>query len=180
MATRVKQGVSVPCRCPPACRVLRARAAWYCPPSPSPSGLGCLSPLWPCGRPLLPESPRRLDRLLAPPAPVSLTRSRAQAWRRWRRQRRWDACAGSPRCLRLTPYPAVGLAAVPSPDRASSPRLRWWLRAPRLLGWWGGFRPLPTLVLRPLLLLLPRWATWRFRPPRATLPLRGCQHPVAA
>ena len=67
------RGVSVLCRCPPACRALGARADRPSPPYLSPSAPGCSPPLWPRGRPLLRGSPRRLDRPPAPLAPVSRT-----------------------------------------------------------------------------------------------------------
>ena len=48
-----------------------------------------------------------------------------------------------------------------------------------MLGWRLGFLPLPAPVRPPLALFHPRWVPWRFHPPGATLPLRGCQCPAA-
>ena len=69
---------------------------------------------------------------------------------------------------------AVGAAAAPSLSRPSSLWRRRCLLAPWLLGWWGGFHPLPAPIHPTPALTHPRWSLWGFCPPGATLPLQGC------
>ena len=80
--------------------------------------------MWPHCHALLPGSPRRLDCPPAPPVPVCHTRGEiACRFRAWCRQCCQDACAGSPRCICLSPYPAVGVALLPALAHASFPLL---------------------------------------------------------
>ena len=176
LSVRCRSGVSVPCHHPPACRALGACTARSRSLSPSPYSPGRPSPFWPRGRSLLSGSSQRLNRLLDPLAPVSRTRSRAQAWRSRRRR---DTCAGSLCCLCPPSCPAVVLA--PTPARLVRHPLVSVTGSVRLgfSGGGGGFLPLPAPVRPPPTLLLPWWAPQRFRPPGATLALRGCQFPVA-
>ena len=134
LITHYRLGVFIPRRCPLACRALGAHAAWYRALSPSTSGPGLPSALWPRGRSLLPGSLQKLYHQPASPAPESHNHSCAWAWcsRHCR-----DACAGSPSCLRPLPCPAVSLTGPPDPARASYPCRRRWLFTPRFLGWWG-------------------------------------------
>ena len=74
--------------------------------------------------------------------------------------------------------PAVDLVAAPSPARASFPCCRRWIRYHWLIGWWGGFRPLPVPVRPPQALPLPQFPLRGFLPPNATHQRRGCRCPV--
>ena len=148
---------------------LGARADLSGPLSPSLSRPTPPSPWWPRSCPRIPGSPRCLDRPPALSSPVRYTRLRAQSWRRWRRR---YAYADSPRCHFPLLGPAVGSAEPLFVSAAVSTRLGFPCGG-------GGFCPLPALILPPPELCLPQGSLWRFLPPRATLPLRGCLYPLA-
>ena len=160
------------------CRARGARAADFLPPPPpAPSRPGLL---WPHGLPRYRCLPRRLGRPPYPPAPVNRTRgARARCAQTWRRRCRRYALAGSPRCRRPPPCPAMGAAALPSSARPSACRCRRRIPAPWLLGRWRFFRLLPATVRPPLVFPCSLWSLRGFRPPGVTLTLHGCRRPVA-
>ena len=160
------------------CRAQVAHAVGFRPPPPPAPSRPV--PLWTHDSPRYCGPPCRLGQPTFPPAPVIRTCGarllRDRVWRRWCRR---YASVGSLRCFRPPTFPAVGTASPLSSARLLDRRLRRRRLAPRLLGWWGGVRLLPTPACPPSVFLLPWWSLLGVCPPRATQSLWGFWCPVA-